>query len=281
MNDREILRNYGLSDTVYFELRDPDTDELATGIEFVTGDAKISKAGSAFANTDNPPEEVAGGVYRWDPSESEFVSGGTVVLKLVDLSEIKEWKDKVIMIYLNGIDVRSINKKTNAAANLSYFLDSWWDTYLVASPTPTKTVFKVNGGNSADDFYNRSILVFTTGSNKGVGRIVSDWNGTTKIITVDEELPYTPNGDESILIISLPVRSSVSGIIDANITKINGLSNIDGMTISYIYELMAAMANGRFKKDVPSVGKLTIYKRDNLTPLTVVSVNENERTRDS
>ncbi len=73
----------------------------------------------------------------------------------------------------------------------------------------------------------------------------------------------------------------VSGSIKADLRAVNGNSNIEGMSFEYVLELAAAMANGRFKKDVPIEGQITIYKRDNLTPLTIVSVTTTERTRES
>jgi len=56
---------------------------------------------------------------------------------------------------------------------------------------------------------------------------------------------------------------------------------IDGVTVEHIHELLMAMANGRFLKDTPTTNDITFYKRDNLTPLTVVHVDDQtgERTR--
>jgi len=56
---------------------------------------------------------------------------------------------------------------------------------------------------------------------------------------------------------------------------------IDGISVETVYELLMAMVNGRFAKGVPTIGDITFYKRDNVTPLTVVNVDENtgERTR--
>lgn len=81
-------------------------------------------------------------------------------------------------------------------------------------------------------------------------------------------------------------------IIDSNVDAIvsklptSGLilsssESIDGESVSYIFELMMAIANGRYAIDVPAANKVTFYKRDNTTPLTVVSLTSSQRTRDS
>lgn len=72
-----------------------------------------------------------------------------------------------------------------------------------------------------------------------------------------------------------------SGIVAANIVQMNGLTTADGMSFNYIMQLIGAAVNGRFKLDTPSDGKITFYKRDNVSVLTVVSVTDIERTRDS
>lgn len=56
-------------------------------------------------------------------------------------------------------------------------------------------------------------------------------------------------------------------------------TGVDGKTYNYVLELVMAMVNGRFKKDFPTEGNITFYKRDNLTVLFTVDVTEFERLR--
>jgi len=42
-----------------------------------------------------------------------------------------------------------------------------------------------------------------------------------------------------------------------------------------------AMFNGRYEINKPAESQVTFYKRDNDTPLSVVTVDDNQRTRDS
>jgi hypothetical protein len=70
-----------------------------------------------------------------------------------------------------------------------------------------------------------------------------------------------------------------SGRMKSNVDAFGGASTVDGVVLSTWAELMQAMVNGRFKKDTPTTGQITIYKRDNTTPLTIVNVTDTERTR--
>jgi hypothetical protein len=54
---------------------------------------------------------------------------------------------------------------------------------------------------------------------------------------------------------------------------------IDGVTLSSIFELIMAMANGRYRLNTPIDGQITFYKRDNATELFTVNVTDTERSR--
>jgi len=56
-------------------------------------------------------------------------------------------------------------------------------------------------------------------------------------------------------------------------------STVDGVTYDYIFEVVASFVNGRYALDTPGPCDITFYKRDNLTPLTIVHVAQSGRTR--
>jgi len=80
--------------------------------------------------------------------------------------------------------------------------------------------------------------------------------------------------DDFIIIETYGDQNAMHQFVDSN-------TIIDGVTVESINEFLMAMANGRFLKDTPSSGDITFYKRDNVTPLFVVHVDEDsgERTR--
>lgn len=66
--------------------------------------------------------------------------------------------------------------------------------------TPTTTVFRLSAGSSTDDFYNDMELVFVDGNAGGLSRVITDYNGTTKDVTIDEALPVTPASGDAVVI---------------------------------------------------------------------------------
>lgn len=71
---------------------------------------------------------------------------------------------------------------------------------------PTATSFDTNLTNLTDDFYNNSIVTFTSGDLDGQIRRISDYNGSTKVITVDPALTFAPSVDDTFTIVGQNVR---------------------------------------------------------------------------
>lgn len=71
----------------------------------------------------------------------------------------------------------------------------------ISDASPSTTEFDLAAGSSTDDWYNDQVIMFTSGTLIGLVRIVSDYVGATKTITIDEALPQAPgNGDKIELI---------------------------------------------------------------------------------
>lgn len=96
-----------------------------------------------------------------------------------------------------------------------------------ASATPTSFVTSLT--NSVDDFYTNGTLTFTSGALDGIIRRISDYNGTTKAITLDPALPSAPADGAAFTITSQNLRSQeqllgVGVQIDGVDTQIDGVS---------------------------------------------------------
>lgn len=65
----------------------------------------------------------------------------------------------------------------------------------------TATAFVTDLTNPADDFYNNAVLTFTTGALNGQVRRIADYNGTTKLITVDPALASAPADNDEFTIV--------------------------------------------------------------------------------
>ena len=80
--------------------------------------------------------------------------------------------------------------------------------------TPTTTVFRLTAGSATDDFYNDMEIIFISGNAAGLSRIISDYDGTNKDVTVDEALPVTPTASDAVVIKTVH-KHSKSQIADA------------------------------------------------------------------
>lgn len=56
-------------------------------------------------------------------------------------------------------------------------------------------------------------------------------------------------------------------------------TTVDGRTMEYINKLILAMFTGKYVKDSPVDGQLTIMEQDNTTPLAIMAITETQRTR--
>jgi len=75
------------------------------------------------------------------------------------------------------------------------------------------------------------------------------------------------------------IVTAVTGVIQADIVKIQGNSTIDGDTIIKHHKLLSSMMNGRFKLNYPTPGLVTFFERDNVTEITTCKITSLERTR--
>ena len=118
--------------------------------------------------------------------------------------------------------------------------------------TPSTTKFITTLTETANIFWNRSAILFTTGNNKGQIRGIKNYKSSTKEIQIQTPLSYTPaNGDAFII---LPARKFLTPDIvefreemDNNSTKLAFLAAIEG---------------GRWK--IIS-NQMVFYKEDNVT----------------
>jgi hypothetical protein len=98
----------------------------------------------------------------------------------------------------------------------------------------TTTSFVTDLTEATDDFYNDKVLVFNGGTLSGQARVISDYNGTTKAITLDEALTSAPSDADSFIILATH-EHSISDIqaglaTAASITALNDISVADVLT---------------------------------------------------
>jgi len=69
-----------------------------------------------------------------------------------------------------------------------------------ATGTPTTTTIPLTAGSATDDFYNDMEIVILSGTYAGLSRMISDYTGATKLVTVDEAFPGAVSASDAVLI---------------------------------------------------------------------------------
>lgn len=99
-------------------------------------------------------------------------------------------------------NLQQIVDNATAATNMETLYQGGWIPTSVNDATPTTTSWVCAAGLSAsDDFYNKSLVLFTSGTLKGLERKVLDYTGSSLTIEVSEAFPVAPsNSDEFVII---------------------------------------------------------------------------------
>jgi hypothetical protein len=117
----------------------------------------------------------------------------------------------------------SIDAVSNSVDLLSNDLIAIRSAVSTAEVSPTISLFGTNLTSAVNDLYAHALLTFTSGQNSGVARRIDDYNGTTKAITVEPDLPFAPASSDAFTILktlAVPVtkistiQSDVAGIKD-------------------------------------------------------------------
>ena len=92
--------------------------------------------------------------------------------------------------------------------------------------SPTTTSFDTNLTNSNDSFYADQVLTFITGTLAGQGRVISAYDGTTKVVTVDEAFTLAPADTDTFIILAghvhakTEIAEAVRAEVDSNSTQL-------------------------------------------------------------
>jgi hypothetical protein len=87
-----------------------------------------------------------------------------------------------------------------------------------ATGTPTSTTLQLTAGSTVDDFYNDQTIHITSGTGIGQARVVLDYVGATRTVTVDEPFATTPaSGDGAVILSSHvhPVAQIKTALVEA------------------------------------------------------------------
>ena len=211
----EILRKYGVATTIYFPLIDfGATDFESTPVTFATGDTQLSKDAAAFGNTGSNPAHEGNGIYSLALTAVEMQAAVNVVT-VIDQTATKLWEDQAIVIatYGNasgehafdldtatqGVDVTQISGSSTAADNLEA---STLGIVIGAAETGTlsTTQMTTNLAEATDDHYIGRVVLWTSGALAGQASSITDYLGSTGMLTYDTTTDAPANTDTFVII---------------------------------------------------------------------------------
>lgn len=144
----------------------------------------------------------------------------------------------------------------------------------------TASSFVTNLSYSQDDFVNDKILVFTAGSLEGQGRIIADYNGTTKAVSFDEPFTAAPADGDDFVLLAIH-QHTLTQIYDAVMTTqmtesyaTQGTAPTPAQVMMWVYQRSAdAAVSGttltvRQLDQTTAAGTVTLDDADNPTTLT-------------
>jgi hypothetical protein len=210
----ELLAPAGL--TLTLELYPEGSDTIANG----AGDTLTEATNRDGLYTATVTEALAGYYYaKVIDGSSNLISAGWV--KLVDDTNTYTVGERVVAIEgakrqlddLNDVSSASVadavwDEATAghvAGGSFGKMVISIYDSQIAADGqindvSATATAFVTNLAEASDDHYNDAVITFVTGNLSGQSRVISDYDGATKTVTLDEALTEAPaDGDEFLI----------------------------------------------------------------------------------
>ena len=102
-----------------------------------------------------------------------------------------------------GVNVTQISGDATAADRLEAILDATPSGAVVDDndPDPSATAFETNLTESTNDHYNGTFVLFYSGALLGQSRKVSDYDGTSKVLTVAAAFTEAPAAGDTFIIL--------------------------------------------------------------------------------
>lgn len=295
---------YGVATTVYFTLSSPaatSSDRLVTtapGTLFVAGDIKVSKDGAAFANVANSVTQLvaANPTYSLALSASEM-QAENIIVQIVDQNG-PAFRDLFIHVRTKQrlgqqfIDATQLGSN-NAALNWTGVgtspavlaaggstsggdITATLTNHIIRRNTATAgaagTITLDASASATNDYYNNTLILILSGTGAGQCRIITDYDGTSKVATVHTSWSTNPAAASIFMII--PGEDVWTWPAPA---ELSALPTSTGTMRSFLQFLFQRFAYKRTQ----TVTTQAMFKADDATTLASASVSDNGTTQTS
>lgn len=155
-----------------------------------------SKNAAAFASISPTVTELSNGSYKVALTTSHTDTVGELWLYVTATGAEPQY---VFCTVEPSVNIHTINGSSAAAATLAAFWAA--QAYSQAQAGASTTITLVSGANATNDFYNDMAIVLISGTGAGQVRKISDYNGSSKVATVDTAWATNPDNTTTYIIL--------------------------------------------------------------------------------
>lgn len=199
-------RRYATISKVYIALCPSGTTNISTNPTLAAGDVQVSKDGGAFANLTTLPAvtPAAGGSVEVTFSAAELTCSRLVV-RFIDQTATKEWEDMMFTVDTYG----------HTSAEHPQIGQTLVSSEGTAQAGASQAITLAAGDSATTDKYMGNLVYIDSGTGSGQSRIGIAYNGTTKVLSVDQPWHVLPDNTSKYKIYNfrLPPMDGNLGVV--------------------------------------------------------------------
>ena len=299
---QDFDRKYGVATTVYFVVPSPSVTSsnlfyTGAAVWAGAGECKISKDGAAFADTTNDPAQVGTQLYSLALTAAEMQCSQAFII-LTELGATAA-RDVLIRVrtewQLGNVDIDALSgTKTNTSAFKLTGHGSGHGLECIGGATgndidgiiaqhfarvsvlPSQAAVAGNAvkldasASATNDLYNGLAALVVSGTGVGQCSIIIDYDGTTKVATLDSTWVTPPAAGAQVLLAPASRAFALSPLVE--------LAAIPTATSSY--GAMIQLIFQRFAYKITQTATVqTLFKADSSTSLGTRSVSDDGTTQ--
>jgi hypothetical protein len=175
---------------------DADGVTAMTALTIANTDIKLWKSGATTLANKNSggATHISGGIYYAVLDATDTDTAGPLIA-FVNVAGALPVRVECVVLPAATYDAQITGEEPYVYGQVSNSNTPTTDPTTTTFETDTTAIVA-----KADDFYNSSYVVFTTGNLKGMRFSITDWNTTTNVLTVDT-MPEAPANDDKFYII--------------------------------------------------------------------------------
>lgn len=182
-----------------------DNNDHITGLTGLIPQINLSKNGSTFTSASGTITEIGYGWYKFNYNSVDTNTLGELVIRASAIGA-DLYETRFTIVPFNPFDATRLGlsalPNANAGASLGLPInDAIIVGYVNDGNANTSGFIVDNTLSTTNDFYNGSVISFTSGNLRGIARKITDYIGSTKQILLFNPLPVAPSNTDTFVIL--------------------------------------------------------------------------------